>query len=110
MVDVGILTDADAVSHPVVGCLERAVGVFPSVEVDISPTLELNGGELFLLCSDGLHGYVSDSEIAVILNMRIPLQAMALELVDLALGKGGEDNITVQLVGNDYRNQSNQSV
>lgn len=102
MVDAGILTDAEAASHPAAGLLERAIGVSPSVEVDISPTLELNSGQLFLLCSDGLHGYVSDSEIAAILNKGIPVQAMVDELVDLALEKGGGDNITVQLVGNDY--------
>lgn len=101
MVDAGMLTDAEAMYHPAMGELERAIGVSPSVEVEISPTLELNGSELFLLCSDGLHGYVSDSEIAAILKMKIPMQSMADELVSLALGKGGEDNITVQLVGND---------
>jgi PPM family protein phosphatase len=82
--------------------LERAIGVSLGIEVDISSPFELNGGELFLLCSDGLHGCVSDSEIAGILSRRIPVQAMVDELVDAALQKGGGDNITVQLVANGY--------
>lgn len=106
MVDAGILTDVEASSHPAAGLLERAIGVVPNVEVDVSPTFELKGGELFLLCSDGLHGYVSDSEITNILNRRMPVQAMVDELIDAALEKGGEDNITVQLVGNGYTSRS----
>jgi protein phosphatase len=106
MVDAGILTDAEASSHPSASLLERAIGVLPHIEADISPVIELNGGELFLLCSDGLHGYVSDREIAGILSRRIPVQAMADELVDAALEKGGEDNITVQLVGYELADRS----
>jgi serine/threonine protein phosphatase PrpC len=109
MVDAGVLTNAEAASHPAASLLERAIGVSPNVEVDISPTFELNGGELFLLCSDGLHGYVSDSEIAAILNRGIAMQAMVDELVDVALEKGGEDNITVQLVGNDYSDRAGRT-
>jgi protein phosphatase len=102
MVDAGILTDAEAASHPASNLLERAVGVAPDIQVDISPPFRLNTGDLFLLCSDGLHGYVSDSEIAAILNRRMAVQATVDELIDLALEKGGEDNITVQLIGYDY--------
>ncbi|HET7062587.1 MAG TPA: protein phosphatase 2C domain-containing protein [Nitrosospira sp.] len=109
MVDAGILTDAEASSHPSASLLERAIGVLPDVEVDISPPIDLNGGELFLLCSDGLHGYVSDREIGAILSRRIPVQAMADELVDAALEKGGEDNITVQLVGYELAERSDQT-
>jgi|tagenome__1003787_1003787.scaffolds.fasta_scaffold20954534_2 serine/threonine protein phosphatase PrpC len=106
MVDAGILTDVEASSHPAAGLLERAIGVVLNVEVDVSPTFELKGGELFLLCSDGLHGYVSDSEITNILTRGMPVQAMVDELIDAALEKGGEDNITVQLVGNGYTSLS----
>ncbi|SEL11612.1 protein phosphatase [Nitrosovibrio tenuis] len=105
MVDAGILTDAEAASHPAANLLERAIGVAPDVEVDISSPFKLNAGDLFLLCSDGLHGYVSDSEIAAILNRGTPVQALVDELVDRALEKGGEDNITVQLIGYVYSAQ-----
>jgi serine/threonine protein phosphatase PrpC len=109
MVDAGILTEAQAASHPASNLLERAVGVAPDIQTDISPSFKLNAGDLFLLCSDGLHGYVSDSEIAGILNRRTAVQTMVDELVDLALEKGGEDNITVQLVGYDYSDGGTQT-
>lgn len=109
MVDAGILTEAQAASHPASNLLERAVGVAPDIQTDISPPFKLNAGDLFLLCSDGLHGYVSDSEIAGILNRRTAVQTMVDELVDLALEKGGEDNITVQLVGYDYSGGGTQT-
>ncbi|MBA4142880.1 MAG: serine/threonine-protein phosphatase [Nitrosospira sp.] len=99
MVDAGILTDAEAASHPASNLLERAIGVSPDVAADVSSWFELDDGDQILLCSDGLHGYVSDGEIGAILNNRIAPQELAHQLVDLALQKGGEDNITVQLVG-----------
>jgi protein phosphatase len=102
MVDAGILTEEQAINHPASHLLERAVGVAPDIQADISSTFNLNAGDLLLLCSDGLHGYVSDSEIAGVLNRRIAVQVMVDMLVDLALEKGGEDNITVQLIGYDY--------
>jgi protein phosphatase len=102
MVDAGILTEVQAAGHPASNLLERAIGVAPDIQPDISPPIKLNAGDLMLLCSDGLHGYVSDAEIAGILNRRTSVQTMVDELVDLALEKGGEDNITVQLIGYDY--------
>lgn len=100
MVDAGMLTDDEAFAHPDANLLERAIGVSPDVAADISAWFELNEGDRILLCSDGLHGYVSDGEISAILNNRqATQQELANQLVDLALQKGGEDNITVQLIG-----------
>lgn len=98
MVDAGMLTAAQAASHPDASILERAIGVSPDVTVDISSWIQLSEGDQILLCSDGLHGYVSDSEIGVILETKATPQELANQLVSLALQKGGEDNITVQLV------------
>ena len=98
MVDEGLLAAAEAASHPDASILDRAIGVAPRVEVDISGWLSLHEGERILLCSDGLHGYVADSEIITVLENEASPQELANRLVDLALQKGGEDNITVQLL------------
>jgi protein phosphatase len=54
-------------------------------------------GDLFLLCSDGLHGMVGDGAIAEVLASADTLPAKADRLVGLAKDSGGDDNITVAL-------------
>jgi protein phosphatase len=98
MIDAGILTPAEAAVHPEASVLERAIGTSPTVKVDISSWISLREGDQILLCSDGLHGYVSDAEIAAILGNQGAPQELAGQLVNLALEKGGEDNITIQLI------------
>lgn len=98
MIDSGILTPAEASVHPEASVLERAIGTSPTVKVDISSWIPLREGDKILLCSDGLHGYVSDTEIAAVLSNRGAPQELVGQLVNLALEKGGEDNITIQLI------------
>jgi serine/threonine protein phosphatase PrpC len=98
MVEAGVLTMAQAAEHPSANVLDRAIGNQPTVEVDLSGWIELIPRDMFLLCSDGLTGYAQDSEIEKVLRMRGSPQELADNLVNLALSKGGEDNVTVQLV------------
>lgn len=98
MVDAGILSAEEAVAHPASHLLERAIGVSPDVVVDISSWLELNRGDRILLSSDGLHGYVSDNEICSVMEKASVPQDIVDQLVNLALQKGGQDNITVQMI------------
>ncbi|SCX86098.1 protein phosphatase [Nitrosospira sp. Nl5] len=98
LVDAGMLTAAEAMSHPDASLLERAMGTSLDVTVDISPWIPLHAGDQVLLCSDGLHGYVADSEIGTILGQDATVQELTDQLVNRALQKGGEDNITVQLI------------
>src|SRR5262249_32635782 len=58
---------------------------------------ELRAGDIFLLCSDGLSGQVSDSEIGAVAGALPPEEACRF-LVDLANLRGGPDNITVLIV------------
>ncbi len=63
------------------------------------PTRNDDPADTFLLCSDGLHGYVPDSVIAkVMLDSRQTLQAKSKQLMNLALLQGGYDNITIILI------------
>jgi serine/threonine protein phosphatase PrpC/CRP-like cAMP-binding protein len=72
--------------------ITRAVGIQRSVAVDTLVT-DVLPGDLFVLCSDGLHGYLEDEELPQLLAQeRGKLTDM---LVDLALKRGGKDNVTV---------------
>jgi len=75
--------------------ITRALGMQDSVEVDIrheQPRAE----DVYLLCSDGLSGMVSDERIRSVFDKESPdVENAVRELVDLANGAGGEDNITV---------------
>ena len=55
--------------------------------------------DYFLLCSDGLHGYVEDSVIEKVLkDSRLDAKKKQQRLMDLSLLAGGLDNITVLLI------------
>ena len=57
-------------------------------------TGEVAPGDVFLLCSDGLHGYVEEADISRLLARGSPDQATE-ELVELTLANGAPDNVTV---------------
>jgi protein phosphatase len=87
----------DARDHPHRHVLTRALGVRRSVEPDLAElTPEL--GDVFVLCSDGLTNHVEDHEIAGAVSGEGELQEICEALVDLANGRGGEDNTTVLLL------------
>jgi serine/threonine protein phosphatase PrpC len=98
MLDAALLTQAQAAVHPDASMLDRAIGHGATVEVDVSDWFTLKPGDMIMLCSDGLCGFVPDAEIGKVLRGKGSPQTLADRLVDLALGKGGEDNVTVQLV------------
>lgn len=76
--------------------LIRAVGVEKTVLTDTF-LLDYDDKISLLLCSDGLSGYCSDDEIYnVILNS--PFDDVADKLIELALSKGGRDNVTVAVI------------
>jgi protein phosphatase len=74
----------------------QALGVQEEVEVQLS-RVALREGDLFMLCSDGLVGVVSDEDIAAALTPGIELEEGAQKLIELAKLAGGPDNITVVL-------------
>jgi serine/threonine protein phosphatase Stp1 len=96
MVDRGVMRPEDAVNHPMGHILSRAIGVTEAVEVE-HVTGEVVPGDVFLLCSDGLHGYVDEKEIARLLGRGTPERASQ-ELVELTLQNGAPDNVTVVAV------------
>ncbi len=89
----GYMTAEEAESDRRRSVLTRAVGIEADVTVDQSD-VDLEPGDLIVLCSDGLHGRVSDLEIARVVSENSPART-AKELVRLANAAGGQDNITV---------------
>lgn len=92
----GIGTKEDFANSDWGNSLTRAVGPQPSVQVD-TLLIECQAGDRFLLCSDGLHGYLSDEETPQLLGALgsgTPLS----RLIDLANERGGKDNITGVMV------------
>src|SRR5437868_10904040 len=92
----GRLTPEEAESHPQRSIITRALGPEPDVDVETF-TDSARDGDVYLICSDGLSGMVSEDEIQAILERADSLQAAARELVDAANGAGGKDNVTVVL-------------
>jgi serine/threonine protein phosphatase PrpC len=92
----GKLTPEQAEKHPQRSVITRALGPERSVEVDTF-RIPARDGDVFLLCSDGLSGMVSDDDLAAILSEGRPLGETAATLVDAANKNGGRDNITAVL-------------
>lgn len=93
MVRQKLLTPEEAASHPRRNVLERSVGVAADVEVDHRDDFEILQGDAFLLCSDGLHGFVSVDQIREALAL--PVEAAADRCIRHALQAGAPDNVTV---------------
>jgi serine/threonine protein phosphatase PrpC len=99
LVNQGIITEEEAENHPRRNELMRALGTSSFVDVEVcKDVLFPKKGDIFLLCSDGLCGLLSDAGIKEILEKPIDLQRKCLQLVETANALGGYDNITVQLV------------
>ncbi|MBV6457130.1 MAG: Protein phosphatase PrpC [Fimbriimonadaceae bacterium] len=92
VVRFGILPREEAEQHANRHMLSRAVGTEPDVPSDIE-WFDLQRGDRYLLCSDGIVNFVSDPEIAAVLEVESPSGA-AWKLVQMALAGGGNDNAT----------------
>lgn len=98
LVDSGRITEEEAATHPRRSVLMRVLGDVDSApEVD-TEVLDTKPGDVWLLCSDGLCGYVDDDIIERILNERSNLDEAVGALIDVTLSHGAPDNVTVVLV------------
>lgn len=101
LVDAGAITPEAAVRHPLRNRITRAVGVEPTLDLQVHHG-QVHDGERFLLSSDGLHGFVDAAtmgRLAAIAN----LDEAADALVAAALDAGGRDNISLVLVDAAHR-------
>ncbi|NIP39362.1 MAG: Stp1/IreP family PP2C-type Ser/Thr phosphatase [Candidatus Dadabacteria bacterium] len=96
LLEAGTITEEKARTIPERNILLRAVGTSQQLEVDVYPPLDAVGGDIFLLCSDGLTEYLYEEEIQETIAS-FPLENVCDELIRIANDRGGADNITVQL-------------
>jgi len=93
MVDRGLMQASQIPGHPMGHILSRAVGVRGEIEIDRTDG-EIRSGDVFLLCSDGLHSYVDEDEIRRLLGRGSPERALD-DLVEATLAAGAPDNVTM---------------
>ena len=93
---LGELTEDEADNHPSANVITRAVGVSDELDLQIR-RVELQPGDRFLLCSDGLFKDVQRHEVQE--NMSMPSLEQSLDkMMQLALRRGGTDNVTAIVV------------
>ena len=93
LVDSGQITADQAAVHARRNLLTRALDGVHEVDSDLS-IVPVRAGDRFLLCSDGLHGVVSDADIAALLASPSDPTGVVGALVDRALAGGAPDNVT----------------
>jgi len=93
MVREGLLTSQEAEVHPRRNVLQRSMGVAEQVEVDVLQPMRIQPGDTFILCSDGLHGLVKETEMREV--SALPIDNAASEFIHRAIERGAPDNVTV---------------
>lgn len=98
LVKMGKIEASQAEEHPASNVVLNAVGIEPSLVVDMDYS-EIQHEDIYLLCSDGLFKDLSEEAITgILLEKSVPLEQMNQQLIDAALENGGSDNCTVVLV------------
>jgi protein phosphatase len=92
----GMLTPEEIEREADKHVITRAVGHRDYVQVDTC-LVDHAPGDVFVLCSDGLHSYLDDGEVVWILGEG-PIESAADRFVNLANDRGGQDNITAVVV------------
>jgi PPM family protein phosphatase len=96
-IDAGMLTPLEARHHPYSSLLNRVLGTHAEGPPD-TLVADVEPGDLFLLCSDGLTNMLEFEELRALLGAHAPLPQLARDLVAAANRNGGIDNITVVLL------------
>lgn len=93
----GELTQEEAINHPRRNILTRALGTDEVPQIDLYDLL-VQPGDILLLCTDGLYNLVYENELVEILATEENLSTKVERMVNHALERGGNDNITAVLV------------
>jgi protein phosphatase len=91
------LSPEEIAAFPHKNVIVRALGMKATVQVDVivdQPRL----GDVYVLCSDGLSGMVTDPDIATLAGAETDLDKLCENLISAANGAGGLDNVTVVAV------------
>ncbi len=105
LVDNGEITAEEAFSHPDSNIITRGLGEFDNEVAPEIVNVDIQAGDSFLLCSDGLCGYCTDEQISEIMAQHVASPSWQSEqLLKMALDSGGCDNISIvvaHVVGDD---------
>ena len=98
-IDLGIITREEALTHPLRHVLTKGLGIEAGVEPSVQ-TRTIQTTDRILLCSDGLTKMMTDEEFFKVIRQHShSLKEAGQQLIDTANRLGGDDNITVVLVG-----------
>ena len=95
--DAGLITPEQAATSSIKNLVTRALGVDDSVLLEVNEH-QVQVGDLYLMCSDGLSDMMEDDAIAKIVTSQQPLDQAATQLIAQANENGGRDNISVLLI------------
>lgn len=97
LVETGVIRQEDAENHPQKHVLTAALGVADDIEPDVpAGPLSLEKSDVVLICTDGLWGQLSETELKDALSSNTPMDACQ-ALVSLAKEHGAPDNVTLQI-------------
>ena len=95
-VEQGLISKEEAESHPHANMITRAVGATEEFVLDVDMQ-EMEKGDRYLLCSDGLTKHIPDLDFEKMLA-KGDVEKKCSELIDLTLARGAKDNVTAVLV------------
>lgn len=110
LIEQGFISKEEALEHPDSNVITRAIGVSAELCMDIT-AFDVQLGDTFLLCSDGLYNMVSVESICDVLKNN-PIQEGVKQLIQMALDNGATDNVSVILVKGeqgDAHNENNEA-
>lgn len=94
----GLMTQEEARTSLNRNLVTRALGIDPLVQVEVHEQ-QVEDGDIYLLCSDGLNDVLTDDEIAAVLALHPDnLEIATQQLIDDVNGNGGPDNVTIVLI------------
>ena len=102
-VKMGLLSEHDAATSDMRTMLTRLIGQNPTIQVDFNKAM-VHEGDVVVQCCDGVHGCVTENEICETALRQTPDEACK-HLVEMAIKRGSEDNVTVQIIRIDKVNQ-----
>ena len=93
-VDEGVLMPEEAESHPMKNIITKAIGAKEDIDIAVEEH-SLQSNDLYLLCSDGLHGMISEKRLAeMVVTAGASLEELVTALIATANENGGKDNVT----------------
>jgi protein phosphatase len=96
-VEAGVITAEDAEKHELRNVVTQALGNRPELDVHLATPQELQVDNIFLLCSDGLHGVLTNEQLYLLMRNNTPQDA-ANSLVEAAIEANTSDNVTAVVV------------